>query len=316
MSTNTTAINNNNDLIRENVASKINENDISNDENNNIDNRNNNNDVSNNNVSTHNNVRKKVHDNGNICMIIIKGLLSQLFNNKFIIYGEYIIKSKLKDNILPLVQLPEEDAYKILYSFTDIAFNNSIFMFLTLLFISDNENKINRTELIRYIKLTKKYRYCLALIISIIKSCSIISVFIFSIIYVYPRYLCTKSLLKDKDDNLFWVNDGKKYKVDKIYDTVYFLRIIYFILYDCVFIIYNLIFIICFKKIGVNKILIILYQIIEYILLISIYILTYTEEDICIRQKNKEFILKKNEDNKLDKIIIYIFIDLIKYILK
>ena len=223
MSTNTTAINNNNDLIRENVASKINENDINSNENNNIDNRNNNVDTRNNNNAPNNNEENELYNNENI-WLIIKGLLSLLFNNKFIIYGNYeLADNRLKINILPLVQLPAEDAYKILYSFTDIAFNNSIFMFLTLLFISDNENKINRTELITYIKLTKKYRYCLALIISIIKSCSIISVFIFSIIYVYPRYLCTKSLLKDKDDNLFWVNDGKKYKVDKIYDTLYFL---------------------------------------------------------------------------------------------
>ena len=87
----------------------------------------------------------------------------------------------------------------------------------------------------------------------------------------------------------------KKYKINKIDKTVYFLRTIYFILYDCVFIIYNLIFIVFFKKIGAHKILIILYQIIEYILLISIYILTYMEEDISIRQKNKEFTLQKNE---------------------
>ena len=72
-----------------------------------------------------------MHDNGNICMIIIKGLLSQLFNNKFIIFGDYEPKNKiLENNIVPLVQLPAEGAYQILYSFMDITFNNSIFIFL------------------------------------------------------------------------------------------------------------------------------------------------------------------------------------------
>ena len=314
MSTNTTAINNNNSII-ENVVSIKYENNINNNQNNNVDNKTNN-------IYANNDINKakdnkvvELCNKENICLII-KGLLNKLFHNKFIIYGNYELPNNLKYNKYPLVQLPPEDAYKILYSFMDITFNNSIFIFLTLLFISNKTNKINRKEFISFIKSDKRTDYCLALIISVIKSCSIVAVFILSIFYIYPKYSCTKSLFKDKDDNLFWINNGKKYKVNKIYNTVYFLRIIYFILYDCVFIIYNLIFIVCFKKIGAHKILIILYQIIEYILLISIYILTYTEEDICIRLKNKEFTVQKNEAKKLDKIIIYILIDLIKYILK
>ena len=174
MSTNTTAINNNNNSIIENVVSikyEININNKENNNNNNVDTRNNNND-------TNNNKEYELYNDENI-WLIIKGLLSLLFNNKFIIYGKYKISSKLKENKLPLVELPPEDAYQILYSFTDITFNNTNFDFITHLFISEKRNKINRKELISYIKLRRKYRYWLALIISIIKSCSIIAVFIF-----------------------------------------------------------------------------------------------------------------------------------------
>lgn len=322
MSINTTTENNKSDFIIVNIMNNRNENNKSNVKPNVDTTNNNNNDVITNNNhiiknnDANNNRENEENNNENICMHIIKEIYKLLFNKKFITYEDYELENNLIDNTAPLYELTLAEINKVIDSMTDITYNNSYFISLTIRYIANQKNQTNRKDFISFIKSKKKFIYYFAIAISILKSILIILIFISSIYSLYPKYSCTNTLLfEDKKTDLFLINNNKKYKVDKIYDITLILRIIYFILYDCVFIVYNLIFIIFFKKKGIPKFLIIIYQIIEYILVISISILTYAKEGNCISSKNGDFVLIKKND-ELYKKMFYIFMDLIKFILK
>ena len=111
-------------------------------------------------------------------------------------------------------------------------------------------------------------------------------------------------------------NLATRISISQYYDAVYVLRLIHFILYDWVFIIYNSIFVITFWKIGFKIAFCILYQIIENILFISVYILIYYEDDRCVHRTNEEFIFRKNGESKTYKILAFMVIDLLNYCLK
>ena len=247
---------------------------------------------------------------------IDKQYLIQIFCNKIRIYGNYELSSGLKNNDIPMNELPRKDLIKILLSFMDILFNNFYFSFLTIKFIANSRNKINRKNLISFIRNEDKAKYYSAVIISMLKNFFFIFMYYLTISSFYPKYSCTNSLYNDEDDKLFWINNEQKYKVEEYYDVTYVLRLIHFILYDWVFIIYNSIFVITFWKIGFKIAFCILYQIIENILFISVYILIYYEDDRCVHRTNEEFIYRKNGESKTYKILAFMVIDLLNYCLK
>ena len=247
---------------------------------------------------------------------IDKQYLIQIFCNKIRIYGNYELSSGLKNNDIPMNELPRKDLIKILLSFMDILFNNFYFSFLTIKFMANSRNKINRKNLISFIRNDDKAKYYSAVIISMLKNFFFIFMYYLTISSFYPKYSCTNSLYNDEGDKLFWINNEQKYKVEEYYDVTYVLRLIHFILYDCVFIIYNSIFVITFWKIGFKIAFCILYQIIENILFISVYILIYYEDDRCVHRTNEEFIFRKNGESKTYKILAFMVIDLLNYCLK
>ena len=247
---------------------------------------------------------------------IDKQYLIQIFCNKIRIYGNYELSSGLQNNDIPMNELPRKDLIKILLSFMDILFNNFYFLFLTIKFMSNSRNKINRKNLISFIKNDDKAKYYSAVIISMLKNFFFIFMYYLTISSFYPKHSCTNSLYNDEDDKLFWINNEQKYKVEEYYDVTYVLRLIHFLLYDWVFIIYNSIFVITFWKIGFNKSLCFIYQIIEYILFISVYILTYYEDDSCVHWEKEEFLVSINGLSKAKKIIAFIVVDIINYYLK
>ena len=247
---------------------------------------------------------------------IDKQYLIQIFCNKIRIYGNYELSSGLKNNDIPMNELPRKDLIKILLSFMDILFNNFYFLFLTIKFMANSRNIFNRKNLISFIKNEDKAKYYTAVIISMLKNFFFIFMYYLTISSFYPKYSCTNSLYNDEGDKLFWINNEQKYKVEEYYDVTYVLRLIHFILYDCVFIIYNSIFVITFWKIGFKIAFCILYQIIENILFISVYILIYYEDDRCVHRTNEEFIFIKNGESKTYKILAFMVIDLLNYCLK
>ena len=247
---------------------------------------------------------------------IDKQYLIQIFCNKIRIYGNYELSSGLKNNDIPMNELPRKDLIKILLSFMDILFNNFYFLFLTIKFMANSRNKINRKNLISFIRNDDKAKYYSAVIISMLKNFFFIFMYYLTISSFYPKHSCTNSLYNDEDDKLFWINNEQKYKVEEYYDVTYVLRLIHFILYDWVFIIYNSIFVITFWKIGFNKSLCFIYQIIEYILFISVYILTYYEDDSCVHWEKGEFLVSIDGLSKAKKIIAFIVVDIINYYLK
>ena len=247
---------------------------------------------------------------------IDKQYLIQIFCNKIRIYGNYELSSGLKNNDIPMNELPRKDLIKILLSFMDILFNNFYFLFLTIKFMANSRNIFNRKNLISFIKNEDKAKYYSAVIISMLKNFFFIFMYYLTISSFYPKHSCTNSLYNDEDDKLFWINNEQKYKVEEYYDVTYVLRLIHFILYDWVFIIYNSIFVITFWKIGFKIAFCILYQIIENILFISVYILIYYEDDRCVHRTNEEFIFRKNGESKTYKILAFMVIDLLNYCLK
>ena len=245
-----------------------------------------------------------------------KQYLIQIFCNKIRIYGNYELSSGLKNNDVPMNELPREDVRKIYNSFTDIRLNNSHFSNSISKFLIYRRNIFNRKNLISFIKNEDKSEYHNAVISSMFNNGLLIFIYFFTKRFFYPKYSCTNSLYNDEGDKLFWINNEKKYKVEEYYDVTYVLRLIHFLLYDWVFIIYNSIFVITFWKIGFNKSLCFIYQIIEYILFISVYILTYYEDDSCVHWEKGEFLVSIDGLSKAKKIIAFIVVDIINHYLK
>ena len=243
-------------------------------------------------------------------------ILIQMFCNKIRIYGDFELSSGLKNNDVPMNELPREDVRKIYNSFTDIRLNNSHFSNSISKFLIYRRNIFNRKNLISFIKNEDKSEYHNAVMSSMFNNGLLIFIYFFTKRFFYPKYSCTNSLYNDEVDKLFWINNEQKYKVEEYYDATYVLRLIHFILYDLVFIIYNSIFVITFWKIGFKIAFCILYQIIENILFISVYILIYYEDDRCVHRTNEEFIFRKNGESKTYKILAFMVIDLLNYCLK
>jgi len=121
--------------------------------------------------------------------------------------------------------------------------------------------------------------------------------FLLTILLDYPKNVCAKILLDEKEDKPFWIYKGKKYKVYTIErDLEWYLRLLYFLLFDLAYALCELSFLFTLKRVKTTKSFIILFQILKYFLNVAIIVLTFCREKYCEKSDNDEniFYIKTN----------------------
>ena len=157
------------------------------------------------------------------------------------------------------------------------------------------------------------YYYYKFIIAFILKFILIITQCVLSLYYLYPKYYCVNEEVSE-EDNIFWLFDKKKYKVKKVQrsgDKTFYLRLIYFILYDFIFFFLEVYIIANMQRIKSNKYLILIFQLFKFILC-GIIIFFDITENTCENSFNDTniFYIKNNILEKFQMIF-----DIIKIII-
>ena len=202
----------------------------------------------------------------------------------------------------------------ILKSFDDICNYNKDFSQLRVEFLSLRNKVINIFLFRKYIKNYRSgYYYKKALFFFILKVMLIISGLLLTILIDYPKNVCTYDSYDKEKDKAFWIFKEKLYKVKTVErDREWYVRLMYFFLFDLFFINVELYFLINLQRARFRKSLIIFYQIIKYLCKAYMIALIFWKENYCENSGNEEnmFYVKTNILEK-----IFIIEEIIKFLI-
>ena len=165
-----------------------------------------------------------------------------------------------------------------------------------------------------FIKMIKSSPYYLLSILKLISGIIILNIFFYYTIKG-DDYVCSYNLAfnytktnNSFDNDIFnnywyWPCKLGKCKVEKAkFNKIKILRVLYFIIFDLPFIVHGIYFLKTFEKITIQKWIIILYQLADYILLFIIFIVNLIDTESCFYSEDNPNIFHKQ--NKSFNILI------------
>ena len=250
------------------------------------------------------------------CKVFLQELKKDCFDKLvgseiFAIIGENNTKV---DNNKDFSQMNIKEITSVLESFDDICNYNKDFAQLRIEFLSLRFNNFNILHFREYVKNSHSgYYYKKALIFFILKFILIIAGLLLTLIFDYPKNVCTKTLFDENKDKFFWIYKGEKYKVNTIeIDKEWILRFINFIFFDFVLALFEFSFLLSLQRAQVKMSFILLFQILKYFCNVAIIVLTFCRENYCENSIDDENIFYV-KTNILEKFLI--IEDIIKFLI-
>ena len=217
----------------------------------------------------------------------------------------------------PLDKLTKNEKDFLVNSVQDIGYYNNEYALLGTEFItlySQKNDLLNRHFYKDYIERAKNgYLKKKIIALFVLKYLMILAQLYLTYYFIYPRHRCIYEHIADENEN-FWYCGREKCKVkeiDKFKDKIFMLRIIFFI-YNIISFMIQIYVVINLERIKSNKVCVIIFQVIKYIIIGPIIYYDIFKGNYCEISKNDKniFYVKNDVLEKfeliLDIINIYI----------